>query len=182
MDSLGVVEVVSIASGAELTDGMVKVADVELVRATPLCSGRFLIYVSGDREAVQTSVLHARDSQKKLVDSFVISNISPLLVEGLKKNEPARRGEALGIVECRNVSAGINAADKAVKKSEVRLLKFVSGQGIMGKSFYVLGGDVAAVREAVEASREVLADRLVEAVVIPNPAEAMASALTGGVR
>ena len=52
----------------------------------------------------------------------------------------------------------------------------------MGKSFYVLGGDVAAVREAVETSREVLADRLVEAVVIPNPAEAMASALTGGVR
>ena len=182
MDSLGVVEVVSIASGAELTDGMVKVADVDLVRATPLCSGRFLIYVSGDREAVQTSVLHARNSQKKLVDSFVISNISPLLVDGLKKYEPARRGEAIGIVECRNVSAGINAADKAVKKSEVRLLKFVSGQGIMGKSFYVLGGDVAAVREAVETSREVLADRLVEAVVIPNPAEAMASALTGGVR
>ena len=27
-----------------------------------------------------------------------------------------------------------------------------------------------------------LADRLVESVVIPNPAEAMASALTGGVR
>ena len=85
-------------------------------------------------------------------------------------------------MECRNVSAGINAADKAVKKSEVRLLKFVSGQGIMGKSFFVLGGDVAAVREAVEVASEVLADRLVEAVVIPNPAEAMASALTGGVR
>ena len=88
MDSLGVVEVVSIASGAELTDGMVKVADVDLVRATPLCSGRFLIYVSGDREAVQTSVLHARGSQKKLVDSFVISNISPLLVDGLRKPPP----------------------------------------------------------------------------------------------
>ena len=182
MDSLGIVEIASIASGAELADGMVKVANVELLRATPLCSGRFIIYVSGDREAVQTSVLFARDSQKTLIGSFVISNVSPLLVEALKKSEAAKRGEALGIVECRNVSAGINAADKAVKKSEVRLLKFVSGQGIMGKSFYVLGGDVAAVREAVEASREVLADRLVEAVVIPNPAEAMASALTGGVR
>ena len=172
MDSLGIVEVASIASGAELADGMVKVANVDLPRAAPLCSGRFLIYVSGDREAVQTSVLFARDSQKKLIGSFVISNVSPLLVEALKKSEAAKRGEALGIVECR----------KAVKKSEVRLLKFVSGQGIMGKSFYVLGGDVAAVREAVETSREVLADRLVEAVVIPNPAEAMASALTGGVR
>ena len=182
MDSLGVVEVMSIAAGAELADGMVKVANVDLLRAAPLCSGRFLIHVSGDREAVQTSVRYARETQAKLVGSFVISNISPLLIEAFKKTEVAKRGEALGIVECRNVSAGINAADKAVKKSEVRLLKFVSGQGIMGKSFFVLGGDVAAVREAVEAASEVLADRLVEAVVIPNPAEAMASALTGGVR
>ena len=182
MDSLGVVEVASIALGAELADGMVKVASVDFLRAAPLCSGRFIIYVSGDREAVQTSVLFARNAQQKLVGSFVRSNVSPLLIDALKKNEAAQRGEALGIVECRNVSAGINAADKAVKKSVVRLLKFVSGQGIMGKSFFVLGGDVAAVREAVEAAREVLADRLVEAVVIPNPAEAMASALTGGVR
>ena len=182
MDSLGVVEVMSIAAGAELADGMVKVANVELLRAAPLCSGRFLIHVSGDREAVQTSVRYARETQTKLVGSFVISNISPLLIEAFKKTEAAKRGEALGIVECRNVSAGINAADKAVKKSEVRLLKFVSGQGIMGKSFFVLGGDVAAVREAVEAACDVLADRLVESVVIPNPAEAMASALTGGVR
>ena len=92
------------------------------------------------------------------------------------------RGEALGVVECRNVAAGVDAADKAVKRSDVRLLKFVSGQGIAGKSYFVLGGDVAAVREAVEAACNVLADRLVESVVIPNPAEAMASALTGGVR
>ena len=43
MDTLGVVELSSIAAGAELADGMVKVADVELVRAATLCSGRFII-------------------------------------------------------------------------------------------------------------------------------------------
>ena len=182
MDSLSVVEVMSIASGAELADGMVKVASVDLVRASTLCSGRFIIYVAGDREAVQTSVLFVRESGRKLTGSFVISNVSPLLVAALKKSEVAMRGEALGVVECRNVAAGVDAADKAVKRSDVRLLTFVSGQGIAGKSYFVLGGDVAAVREAVEAACNVLADRLVESVVIPNPAEAMASALTGGVR
>ncbi|MBQ4616253.1 MAG: BMC domain-containing protein [Mailhella sp.] len=182
MDSLGVVEVSGIASGVELADGMIKVAAVDLVRAATLCSGRFIIFVAGDREAVQTSVQFARDSQRKLTGSFVISNVSPLLTAALKKSEAAKQGEALGVVECRNVAAGINAADKAAKRSEVRLLKFVSGQGIAGKSFFVLGGDVAAVREAVEAASNVLEDRLIEAVVIPNPAEAMANALTGGVR
>ena len=182
MDTLGVVEMSSIAAGAELADGMVKVADVELVRAATLCSGRFIIYVAGDREAVETSVNFARAGQKRLTGSFVISHVSPLLTAALKKSEPALRGEALGVVESRFVSIGINAADIAVKKSEVRLLKFVAGQGITGKSFFVLGGDVAAVREAVEAASESLGDKLVEAVVIPNPAEAMARALTGGVR
>lgn len=47
VDTLGVVEVNSIAAGVELADGMVKVADVELVRAATLCSGRFIIHVAG---------------------------------------------------------------------------------------------------------------------------------------
>ena len=182
VDTLGVVEVNSIAAGVELADGMVKVADGELVRAATLCSGRFIIHVAVDREAVETSVNFARAGQKRLSGSFVISNVSPLLIAALKKSEPAMPGEALGVVESRFVSMGINAADIAVKKSEVRLLKFVAGQGITGKSFFVLGGDVAAVREAVAAASESLGDKLVEAVVIPNPAEAMARALTGGVR
>ena len=45
MDSLGIVESRSIAAGAELTDMMVKGADVELVKAATICSGRFLIQV-----------------------------------------------------------------------------------------------------------------------------------------
>lgn len=182
MDSLGVVELGSIASGAELADAMVKVASVDLLRASTLCSGRFLIYVAGDREAVETSVGLARESGRKLTGSFVISHVSPQLIAALKHGEPAMPGEALGIVECRFVSPGIQAADRAVKRAQVRLLKFVSGQGIAGKSFFVLGGDVAAVREAVDASREILGSRLVEAVVIPNPAVALAGALTGAVR
>lgn len=182
VDSLGVVEVTSIASGVELADGMVKAASVELLRAATLCSGRFLIYVAGDREAVETSVRLARGSGRKLAGSFVISHISPLLIAALKRSEPSLPGEALGVVESRVVSAGLDAADKAVKRSEVRLLKFVSGQGIAGKAFFVLGGDVAAVREAVNAAEEALGSRLVEAVVIPHPAASLAAALTGLVR
>ncbi len=182
MDSLGVVEVSSIASGAELADFMVKAADVELLRAGTLCSGRFLIYVAGDREAVETSVSLARDSERKIAGSFVISHISPQVTAALKKSEAALPGEALGVVESRFVSPAIQAADRAVKRSEVRLLKFVSGQGIAGKAFFVLAGDVAAVRESVDAAREALGSRLVEAVVIPSPAESLARALTGAVR
>ncbi len=182
MDTLGVVEMLSIASGAEIADAMVKSADVELLRASPICGGRFLIYVSGGLKAVETAVEAAISSGRKIIGSFVISHVSPLLTAALKRSCPAERGEALGVVESRIVSAGLKAADAAVKKADVRILRFVAGQGIMGKSYFVLGGDVAAVREAVQDACDVLSDKLVESVVIPSPAEAVAQALSGVVR
>lgn len=182
MDSLGVVEVTSIAAGVDVADAMVKAANVELLRAATLCSGRFLIYVAGDREAAATSVAQAKNSGRKLAGSFVISHISPLLIAVLRHSEPALPGEALGVVESRLVSTGLVAADKAVKRADVRLLKFVSGQGIAGKSFFVLSGDVAAVREAVNTATEALGSWLVEAVVIPHPSKSVVNAVTGAVR
>ena len=182
MDTLGVVESQSIAAGVDLADGMVKVANVELVRAGTVCSGRYNIYVSGDREAVGTSVRFAEDSGKGLVGAFVISNISPLVLSALKKPGQYEQGDAIGVVESRVVSANVYAADAAVKRSRVDLLRFVSGQGIHGKSYFVLGGDVASVREAVEAAKEALGQRLIDTVVIPSPDPAVVKALTGAVR
>ncbi|SKA72172.1 BMC domain-containing protein [Desulfobaculum bizertense] len=182
MDTLGVVESRGIAAGAELADMMVKVADVELVRAGTICSGRYLIYVSGDREAVEASVTAARESGRPLKDSFVISNISPQVTAVLKKSQRARLGDALGVIECRSVSSGVNAADCAVKQASIELLRLVTGQGINGKSYFVIGGDVAAVREAAESAKTALGKNLLDAVVIPRPDISVVRALTSGVR
>ncbi len=182
MDTLGLVESRSIAVGAELADGMLKAAGVELVRAVTICSGRYMIYISGDRESVHTAVDFARQSGRALAGSFVISNVSSEVAAALHSARSAEKGEAVGIVECRTVSAGVAAADSAVKKSKVRILRLVTGQGINGKSYFVLSGDVAAVEEAVEAAKKHLGDRLVEAVVLPRPEQALVRALTGGKR
>jgi len=182
MDTLGVVESRSIAAGVELADAMVKAAHVELVRAATVCSGRYLIFLAGDREAVETSVGLARSSGRALAGSFVISNVSDQVVAVLRRGAPAEAGDALGVIECRTASAGVAAADAAVKRSAVRLLRLVTGQGISGKSYFVLGGDVASVREAALAAQTILAKQLVEAVVLPRPSAPVVAALTGGMR
>ncbi len=179
MDTLGIVESRSIAAGVELADGMVKAARVELTRASTVCSGRYTVYVAGDRQTVETAVAFARESGRALAGSFVISNVSPQVLEALRRGSAALEGEALGVVECRTVSSGIAAADSAVKRSAVRLLRLVTGQGINGKSYFVLGGDVASVKEAAQAARDSLGRELVETVVLPRPDAAVAAALTG---
>ncbi len=182
MDTLGLVESRSIAAGVELADGMMKVANVVLVRASTICSGRYMIYVSGDREAVATAVRFARESGRALAGDFVLSNVSPQVTDALKKGALAREGDAIGVVECRTVAAGVAAADSAVKRSAIRLLRLVTGQGINGKSYFVISGDVASVREAVEAAEAVLGQKCIETVVLPRPDLSVVQALTSGVR
>lgn len=88
----------------------------------------------------------------------------------------------MAVIECRSVSAGVAASDVAVKRSAVRLLRMVTGQGINGKSYFVLGGDVASVREAAEAAKDALGEKLIELVVIPRPDASVLRSLTTGVR
>ena len=62
---------------------------------------------------------------------------------------------------------------------QVALMRLVLGQGIGGKSFFVLTGDVAAVREAVDTATAELGKSLLRAVVLPRPEPEVTQALAG---
>lgn len=179
MDSLGIVESRSIAAGAALADIMVKAAGVTLVKAGTICSGRYMIHVSGDRTSVATSVAAAEEAGYSLAGSYTIGSVAKEVVEALKRSRLVALDQAIGVVECRKVSCGIVAADKAVKRSHADLARIVTGNGINGKCYFVLAGDIASVEEAVAAARESLGKKLVEAVVIPSPDPEVARALVG---
>ncbi len=191
MDTLGIVECRSIAMGASLSDSMIKAADINLIKAGTICPGKYIIYISGDRSSVKTaiSMAEARASEKetKLVGSYSISNISPQVIRalgrgfssGLEKEE-CGTVSALGVVECNNVSSCIEAADYAVKKSDVYLGRLSLAQGIAGKAYFVVAGDLASVNEAVEVAKTNLEKKLIEAVVIARPEAAVIKNLMGG--
>ncbi len=177
MASLGIVESRSIAAGALLADMMVKAAGVTLVKAGTICSGRYMIHVTGDRASVATSVAAAEGAGYALAGSYTIGNVSKQVVDALKRGVSVTGRGAIGVVECRTASSGIVAADEAVKRSDVELARIVTGNGINGKSYFVMIGDVASVEESVLAARESLGKNLVEAVVIPSPDSSVLKAL-----
>lgn len=169
MDTLGIVESANIASGIAVTDIMLKAADVELVQATTICSGRYMTYISGDCAAVTAAVTTAESSQKRLRGSYILSNVSLELIAALNKQPSITQVNAIAIIECRNVSSGIAAADKALKSSSVELARLVTGQGINGKSYFILTGDVASVSEAAKVAESNLGNNLIETVVLAQP-------------
>lgn len=185
MDTLGLIECKSIAAGVACVDSMLKASDVQLVRAGSICPGKYIIYISGDREAVNTAILVAEKREIKLVGSFVISNISPEIINVLRNEPLIRKSDTIGaiaVVEGFSVSATIQAADIALKKADVTLARLVLGQSIAGKGYFVLCGKLASVQEAVDVAKDNLANKLVEAVVIARPEAAVVKTLMSGVK
>ena len=79
--------------------------------------------------------------------------------------------DALGIIETLGFTAGIQAADAAVKSANVKLGKWVKVGG--GRVSIIIRGDVAAVKAAVEAGVQAASNigSVQSEVIIPRPSD-----------
>jgi microcompartment protein CcmL/EutN len=171
-NSIGLVELGSIAAGFQAGDAMLKTADVELVLARTICSGKYIVLVRGDVAAVESSVqAGARVAGASVIDTFVIPNVHESVFPAISGTTKVETLEALGVLESFSVASLIEAADAAVKAAKVQLIEVRLAMALGGKAFVTLTGNVAAVTSAVEAGAQVLSKKglLVNKVVIPAP-------------
>lgn len=171
-NSIGLIELGSVAAGFEVCDAMLKTANVELLLSRSICSGKYIVMVCGDVGAVQSSVRAGADiGHFSVIDTFIIPNVHESVfpaLHGTNKPEPL---EALGILESFSVASLIEGADAAAKAANVRLIEIRLAMALGGKAFVTLTGTVAAVRASVDAGAAVIAAKglLTNKVVIPNP-------------
>jgi microcompartment protein CcmL/EutN len=171
-NSIGLIELGSVASGYEVADAMLKAAEVELLLARSICSGKYMVMVRGDVAGVQSSVeAGARAGSFSVIDTFVIPNVHDSVFPAIGGTAKVEDLEALGVLESFSVASLIEGADAAAKAANVRLLEIRLAMALGGKAFVSLTGSVSAVRSAVEAGARVIGAKglLVNKVVIPNP-------------
>ncbi len=171
-NSIGLIELSSIAAGFAVTDAMLKAADVELLLARTICSGKYMVMVRGDVAAVESSVrAGATAGDFSVIDSFVIPNVDEQVFPAIAGTSKVEVLEALGAIESFSVASLIEAADAAVKAANVKLIELRLAMALGGKAFVTMTGDVAAVEAAVSAGAAVVAQKglLVNRVVIPSP-------------
>lgn len=172
MNSIGLVELSSIAAGFLVSDAMVKASSVKILEALPICPGKFIVLIGGDVADVKNSVeVGLEIAQESIVDSFVIPRIHSQVFSALNGVSEFEAINALGIVETFSIAAGILAADAAVKAASVDLLEIRLSRGQGGKAYFTLTGEVAAVQAAVDAAAQEIVDTgmLLKQVVIPSP-------------
>lgn len=172
MNSIGLIELGSIAAGFNTADAMLKAANVQILLSRSICSGKYIVMVGGDVAAVQASVdSGAAVSKGSVVDTFVIPNVHPDVFPAISGTGKAEMLGSLGIIESFSVASLIEGADAAAKAANVTLLEIRLAMALGGKAFLTMTGDVAAVEAAVEAGAHVVAQKglLVNKVVIPSP-------------
>ncbi len=171
-NAIGCVELNSIARGYQVADAMVKAANVRIVFHRTTCPGKFIVLVNGDIGAVRAAVDHGLVAGRgEIVDDVVISNIHPDVFLAISGTSEIPQGGALGVIETFSVASTIEAADAAVKASEIQLMDIQLAMAIGGKGVVTLTGDVSAVQSAVEIACERVKDKgvLVNKCVIANP-------------
>lgn len=170
--SIGLIELSSIASGYLAADVMLKSANVELMLSRTICSGKYMVLISGEVSAVKAAVENACAEVKfSLIDHFIIPNVDPSVLDGIAGQTHVDFLDALGICESFNIAALIEAADAAVKSANVKLIEVRLAMALGGKAFFTCTGDVSAVKAAIDAGSAVLTEKgvLVNRVVIPQP-------------
>ena len=170
-DSIGLIELGSIAAGYQVCDAMLKAADVELVLARSICSGKYMVMVRGEVGAVQAAVQSGNTAGSfSVIDCFTIANLHESIFPAIGGTAKVEKLDALGIVEAFSVASLIEGADAAAKAADVRLIEVRLAMALGGKAFVTLTGDVAAVESAVAAAAQAIAQKglLVNKVVIPR--------------
>ncbi len=173
--SIGILELTSIAKGMELADLMLKSASVTLLVSKTLCPGKYLIMLGGDVGAVQQSIATGEQhAGEMLVDSLTLANLHSGVLPAFTGLAAVENRQALGVVETWSVAACVQAADRALKAANVTLMRIHMAFGIGGKCYMVVAGELADVQNAVNVASTSAGEKglLVYRTVIARPHDA----------
>ncbi len=180
---IGLLEFSSIAAGIEALDAMLKDSPVRPVLARPVSPGKYVILVTGDVDAVKSAVCAGtRGRRDVLVDELLLPHVHPGVFAALAGPVRVSPLDAVGVIETSSVAATVVAADIAVKKASVTLLDVRLANGIGGKGYVTMTGEVSDVQTAVAEGAAYAAERgkLTRSVVIPRPHPDLEAGLYSG--
>lgn len=171
--AIAVLELCSIARGVEVADAVLWQSDVEMLVATAVQPGKYVMLFTSGVEDLRSAVARGAEvAGDDLVDEILIPSVHPQVELGLRREGQINgQIDALGVVETTTVASAVLSADAALKRATVDLLELKIANGLGGKSYYTITGEVSDVRSSVTAGAALARERghLAREVVIPRP-------------
>ena len=171
--AVAVLELCSVARGIEVADSILWESDIEMLFSEPVQPGKYVMLFTGSVDDLTSAIDKGMSlAGGDLVDQLLLPQVHEQVELGLR-----RRGningqiDALGIVETTTVASAVQAADAALKQATVDLLELRIANGLGGKSYFTVTGEVSDVRASVTVGAGIASERgmLARDVVIPRP-------------
>ena len=161
INSIGLIELSSVAAGYLVQDTMLKAASIQMMMARTICSGKYLIVISGDVASVQAALMAGASlAGASLIERRQISRVHPSVLAAISNavDVDIKSLRSIGIVETFSAASIIEVADAAVKSANVELLRIHLAMALGGKGFVLMTGDVSSVQAAVAAGAKIAGD------------------------
>lgn len=171
--AIAVLELSSVARGIEVADAILWEANLELLFAEPVQPGKYVLLFTGSVQDLTSALRRGSEIARcDLVDQILIEQVHEQVLVGLRRTGRINGVlDALGVVETTTVASSILAADLALKTATVDLLELRIANGLGGKSFFTITGEVSDVRSSVVAAAGYAKERglLTRDVVVARP-------------
>ena len=179
-NAIGMVEFTSISRGIYAADQMMKAADVDAISSVSVCPGKYIVIISGDVGAVESSVnVGIETAGEFYVDSLMLANVHPDVFPAITATTMPEKVKAVGIIETFSLSCIIGVADACLKVAAVEAIEIRMGTGLGGKAYFSFTGELSAVDSAVATGKQVAIDHglLINAEIIPSLTKELMQAL-----
>ncbi len=170
--ALGIVELRSIARGYLTLDAMAKRAEVAVLHAEPVSTGKFWVAITGG----EAEVGEAMDAGLEIagparVDHTFLPGAHEVVLDAVARGVTVKvPRDAIGVLELATMASAVRAADAALKCADVTLVDLHLARGIGGKGYLVVTGDLSDVDAAIDAGAESAGESaLVGREVMANP-------------
>lgn len=184
--AIGMIEVEGVAGIVQAADTACKAAAVAVL-GWESTGGYSTVFLGGSVGDVSVALRRGEAAARELVDHVVVAAMNQpepecRLCIGFPATGAPHAGDlSLGMVETRGYGIHVDVNDRMLKAAEVDVLNVLTVYNRVVCT--LIGGEVGAVREAVEASRQLLSayEHLLCTSVIPQPVPEVVS-LFGGAR
>lgn len=170
--ALALLELRSIARGIRVCDKTLKRADIQLLDARSLCPGKFMVIFAGPVGPVEESFKAGVEiGADMMVDELFLPNADLQLVPAMEACAVPPAVDALAVFETFTVASTILAGDAAVKAAKTHLIEMRLANGLGGKSYFTLTGEIADVEAGIDAGKKAIEHlgALVAVEIIPRP-------------
>ena len=170
--ALAMIEFKSVARGIVTTDAMAKKAPIRILGTHPVCPGKYMVLFCGEVADVEESLGAGMAVGGDLVvNELFLPHVHASVIPALSGTTDVESYGAVAVVETFSIASCGCRAVRAAKTAPIKLIEIRLANGLGGKGYFVMTGELPDVEASLASAREFVSEEgmLAASEIIPRP-------------